>query len=69
MMNRICYIIPRLKVIGCLVPEKRDYYHIWVWQSPYGKAVFVRISDEYAANILRSALFTLTVSDKKVIAE
>ena len=28
---------------------------------PYGKAVFVRISDEYAANILRTALFTVIV--------
>ena len=27
----------------------------------YGKAVFVRISDEYAANILRTALFTVIV--------
>ena len=30
--------------------------------SPYGKAVFVRISDKYAANILRTALFTVIVS-------
>ena len=29
--------------------------------SPYGKAVFVQISDEYAANILRTALFTVIV--------
>ena len=28
---------------------------------PYGKAVFVRISDEHAANILRTALFTVIV--------
>ena len=28
---------------------------------PYGKAVFVRISDEYAGNILRTALFTVIV--------
>ena len=28
---------------------------------PYGKSVFVRISDEYAANILRTALFTIIV--------
>ena len=28
---------------------------------PLGKAVFVRISDEYAANILRTALFILIV--------
>ena len=28
---------------------------------PYGKAVFVRISDKYAANILRTALFTVIV--------
>ena len=28
---------------------------------PYGKAVFVRISDEYAANILPTALFTVIV--------
>ena len=28
---------------------------------PYGKAVFVGISDEYAANILRTALFTVIV--------
>ena len=30
-------------------------------RGPYGKAVFVRISDEYAANILRTALFTVIV--------
>ena len=30
-------------------------------EGPYGKAVFVRISDEYAANILRTALFTVIV--------
>ena len=30
-------------------------------RNPYGKAVFVRISDEYAANILRTALFTVIV--------
>ena len=29
--------------------------------TPYGKAVFVRISDEYAANILWTALFTVIV--------
>ena len=28
---------------------------------PYEKAVFVRISDEYAANILQTALFTVIV--------
>ena len=28
---------------------------------PYGKAVFVQISDEYAANILRTASFTVIV--------
>ena len=28
---------------------------------PYGKAVFVQISDEYAANILQTALFTVIV--------
>ena len=28
---------------------------------PYVKAVFMRISDEYAANILRTALFTVIV--------
>ena len=28
---------------------------------PYGKAVFVGISDEYAANILWTALFTIIV--------
>ena len=28
---------------------------------PYGKAVFVRISDEYAANILLTALFIVIV--------
>ena len=48
---------------------------------PYGKAVFVRKSDEYAVNILQTALFTVIIhsllpipikqswSDKKVIAE
>ena len=30
-------------------------------KNPYGKAVFVRISHEYAANILRTALFTVIV--------
>ena len=29
--------------------------------SPYRKAVFVQISDEYAANILQTALFTVIV--------
>ena len=29
--------------------------------NPYGKAVFVRISDEYAAIILQTALFTVIV--------
>ena len=28
---------------------------------PYGKAVFVRISNEYAVNILRTAMFTVNV--------
>ena len=28
---------------------------------PYGKAVFVRISDEYAVNILQTAMFTVIV--------
>ena len=28
---------------------------------PYGKAVFVQISDEYAADILQTALFTVIV--------
>ena len=32
-----------------------------VLSNPYGKAVFVRISDEYAANILRTALFIVIV--------
>ena len=31
------------------------------YQAPYGKAVFVRISDECAVNILRTALFTVIV--------
>ena len=30
---------------------------------PYGKAVFVRISEKYAANILQTALFTVFVRD------
>ena len=30
-------------------------------RGPYGKAVFVRISDENAVNILRTALFTVIV--------
>ena len=30
---------------------------------PYGKADFVRISEKYAANILRTALFTVIVRD------
>ena len=37
-------------------------YYMCVSNSPYGKAVFVRISDEYAANILRTASFTVIVS-------
>ena len=51
---------------------------------PYGKAVFVRVSDEYAANILRTAMYSNCLlyihflsripseqswTDKKVIAE
>ena len=39
----------------------RDVPDEWRQANPYGKAVFVRISDEYAANILRTALFTVIV--------
>ena len=39
----------------------RDVPDEWRQANPYGKAVFVQISDEYAANILRTALFTVIV--------
>ena len=34
-------------------------FEIFMFKFPYGKAVFVRISGEYAANILQTALFTV----------
>ena len=36
-----------------------EYYNLVAIS--YGKAVFVRISDEYAANLLRTALFAVIV--------
>ena len=47
-------------VLQCLKVCKLPTY-MFYRQIPYGKAVFVRISDEYAANILRTALFTVIV--------
>ena len=38
-----------------------DVTVLWSLIIPYRKAGFVRISDEYAANILRTALFTVIV--------
>ena len=36
-------------------------FKAWALKHPYGKAVFVRISDEYAANIQQTALFAVIV--------
>ena len=37
------------------------HFRLVTSHNPYGKAVFVQISDEYAANILRTVMFTVIV--------
>ena len=52
--NSIAVEVHNSNSIELVLPAMSIYY-------PYGKAVFVQISDEYAANILRTALFTVIV--------
>ena len=59
-MDEYCILSePFLSLYGLL--SMTVIAHIQIDKYPYGKAVFVRISDEYAANILRTALFVVII--------